>query len=125
MTLTNQDAGFTSGDHFTLEFTIFEPDGVTLIGDITGFSFNWDMAESQSRKNKAPFAPTRLLPKSIGSGITIVDGPNSRVDVIFVPTDTDDFGGEYYHELQMKDLANNKTTAATGILTIKHDLVEV
>ena len=125
MTIANQDAELTSGDHFTLEFTIFEPDEVTLFGDITGFSFDWNMAESQSRKNQAPFAPTRLLAKSVGSGITIVNGPASRVDVNFVPADTDAFGGKYYHELQMKDLANNETTAATGILTIKHDLVEV
>lgn len=58
--------------------------------------------------------------KTLASGITI---SASTVNVALVPSDTEDLGGAYYHELYIVDADGNQFRPIQGRVTIERNLI--
>lgn len=112
-TQTPQNFTITSGDSKTLRVSVVDQDGAAV--DLTGASAVWAVATSRS----TPI----LLQKATPASITITDGPGGLLEVTLDPADTDSFAGSYYHELQIVDNEGRKSTALTGTLNVRHDLI--
>jgi len=107
-----------SGDSRTLEVTI--NDEVGAVVDISSATLTWGLSK-KSADTTTPMGAA-LITKTIGSGITITDGPNGRCDVAIDPADTDALAGDFYHELEMV-LTGETSTVLYGAVTILKDLV--
>ncbi len=105
----NQDFTMFQGDVATIEFTVKDEAGVVI--NITGADITWAL----SRKLKVPF----LVTKSVGSGVTIVNGPAGRADVALVLADTNALEGDFEHELVV-----NGQTVSSGVITIKASTIK-
>ncbi len=108
----------TSGDDHTLNATIRDAleadDGVVV--DLSGLmAAEWVLSK---RKNTV-----EIINKTLGSGITVVDAANGRLDVTLVPADTADLSGKYYHECEIKDVSGKTKTVFWGTGRINADKV--
>ncbi len=105
----NQDFTMFQGDVATVEFTVRDAAGAVV--NITGAAITWAFA----KKLKVPL----LVTKSVGSGVTIVDAPNGRVDVALVLGDTNTLDGAFEHELVV-----NGQTVSSGVMTVEASTVK-
>lgn len=88
--------GFHVGTNFTIQHTQKDVNGDPQ--DISG----WAMEYTLRKRVKDT---TALITKTVGNGITIVDGAAGRVDIVFVPSDTEDIRpGVYAHKLTRTDV---------------------
>lgn len=70
------------------------------------------------------FSPTQVFQRSLGSGITLVSPSTGRLDIDFDRTQTRDLTpGDYYHELEVIDLAGRVQTVLQGTVTLEKDLI--
>ena len=107
-----QDTNFHIGEDITLEVE------VTTTGisggpavDITG----WAISFSMKRRKGGDI----VLSKTVGSGITITDGPNGRADIVLTDDDTNKLVvGEYDYDVKRTD-PGSEAVVTTGTLTIK------
>lgn len=113
-----QDFSMHSGDNRDLQVTIKDAAGAVV--NITGAALTW--ALSKGNGSDGPRG-TALVTKTVGSGITIVDGANGRADIVLVPADTEALAGDYYHELQLV-AGGSSSTVLYGTVTILKNLVE-
>lgn len=118
MTAERQDFEMMSGDDHTLNATIRDAleaeNGVVI--DLSGLSAaEWVLSK---RKNTA-----ELINKTLGSGITVVDAANGRLDVTMVPADTAALKGKYYHECEIVDVSGKTKTVFWGTGRINQDKV--
>jgi len=109
-----------SGDSRTLELTINDEDGAAL--DITtATEITWAL----SKKVSDSVIPKggALITKTLGSGVTLIDGPTGRADVAITPEDTADMKeDDYYHEVQL-ELGGDTSTVLFGTVTLLKDLI--
>jgi len=88
--ITYDDAWF-AGEDKTFTFTIKKADESAQ--DITGWTLEWELRLSR-------YAATSLLSKTVGSGITITNGPAGILTVALAQADTVSLkAGSYYHGL--------------------------
>ena len=106
-TRIQQDFEIRQGDFRNLDFIIDQGDTAKTPVDITGYTGEWIMADG--REGSA------LLTKSI----SVINGPAGQARVTLDPSDTVNFRGEFYHELEMIDGSSNPSVSAEGLLTIK------
>ena len=112
--LIPQDFEIVSGDNSSVQFDVTNQSGAVV--DITSATATWALA----RRNHS----TTLVSKTVGDGITIVDGPNGVLLVSLDQTDTASLSGDYYHELQIVQSSGRKTTAAYGTASVLTDLIQ-
>ena len=108
-----------TGEDRVLEFTIYQRDGVT-VQDISGWELSWFL----KRSKKDADADAVLTKTNSGSpaDITIVDGPNGRVDVLVAAADTLALVARVYrHELKRMD-TGEKTIESYGDATLQQAL---
>jgi len=106
------------GDTTAFTVTIEEPNG-TLV-DVTGYSFIFTVDPS-----KAPAAGGgELYSLSVGSGITISDGPNGEITIGMSVSDSDQTPGDYFYDLQMTDLGSLITTILKGDYEVIQDITK-
>lgn len=110
-------ADFTmfKGDTKVLEVTVKDQDDVVV--DISGTSIKWQLA----KKSKDVAA---LISKSTsGGGVTIVDGPAGRFNVLIAPADTESLkAAACYHEAEVDD-GGVISTVMTGTATLVETLI--
>jgi hypothetical protein len=106
MALTNQNFDMWEKDTIVLQFTITNGENDPI--DITDATITWIMYRGS----------TSYIVKENGAGVTITNGTNGVCQVLIEPTDTNDLAGIYYHELVVTDVSGNKSTVASGIVTI-------
>lgn len=112
-----------SGDNRVLEFTVNQQDD-SGPENITGAAMTFALSKQDASATSPKPSGAALVTKTVGSGITIVDGPNGRADVALVPADTAAMkAGVFYYELQVV-LGGITATVAYGAVTILGDLVE-
>ncbi len=112
--LSPQNFEIYSGDTKTLKFTVKDQDDV--IKDISAASVKWSAARKRTG--------TAQIQKTSDAGqITITDGPNGLLEVALVVGDTKDRQGDYYHELEITDVAGRISTASYGTMRIRADLI--
>jgi hypothetical protein len=101
------------GDTHTLEVTVRDDAGDVV--DITGVVIRWWLAKSNKATGDAIY-----VEKETGDGITIVDGPAGRFDVLIEPEDTEGRGGKtYYHEAEIDDSGVISTVlVGVGVITL-------
>ena len=94
--LQNFDIFF--GQDKVLELTV--TDEADAVIDVSSATFTWVMSGYPG--------DTADITKTVGSGITITDGPNGRIDIALAETDTVNLSanGIYYHELWMTSGTN-------------------
>jgi hypothetical protein len=97
----NQDIELTSGDYFEINANIFDKKGNPK--DVSGFTFQWTM---------------NAIIKTIGNGITIVDGINGKIQIVLTTEDTKNFYGTYEHRVVMTDVSGHSTTVLKGLAKI-------
>lgn len=110
MTQENQDFSMYSGDDHEITFTITNAAGSPQ--SLTGATaIKWQVPG--------------FIEKTLDDGISLVDvdDTDDGVKVVLVPADTADMKGKYNHELEAVDVSNKKSTLATGVLTVKEDLI--
>ena len=114
MVRTEQDIGFDTpfyqGNDGTLSFTVFNPDGTRKT--LTNASIEWLLAETDDIDNPH-------VTKTVGSGITITDGPNGECDVTLDSSDTSDLRGNKHHRLTVTDDNGDTYVAAVGTFKIQ------
>lgn len=115
------DFAMHSGDNRLLVVTVKDENDVLI--DITAAAFTWALSKADPNNPPIP-APkgAAVVTKTVGSGITITDGPNGVLEVQILPADTETIDGAYYHELQMT-LGGAVSTVAFGNVTIYKDLI--
>jgi hypothetical protein len=108
------DFAMVRGDTKRLEVTLRNDAGVAQ--DIAGNSIRW-------RIGKTVAGPS-LLSKAIASGITVVDAPTGRFDVLITAAESAVFTpGTFYQECEVIDGSGNVSTVFRGVVTIEKDLI--
>lgn len=102
---------YHSGDSHTIKETLEDPDGTAIT--ITSASIEYGVFETDG---------TQIFTKSVGSGITIVDGSNGRFDIAIDPSDTASLSGRKQHECEVTK-GSDVATVFTGELVIEEDLI--
>lgn len=112
---TEKTGKYVAGDTAVLEVTVEKDDGTTK--DVTGANVEFALASYTGQES--------IVTKSVGNGITIVDGPNGRINVRIEDTDTvalgDANGRDYYYEIEVTDDTGDVATVTTGEWTIYPD----
>jgi hypothetical protein len=108
-------ANFTmfAGDTKVLVVSVADEKGAAV--DITGTVIRWQLAKSVTS--------TALILKSVGAGVTIIDGPSGRFDVSLDAGDTLPLHGSYYYEGEIDD-GGIISTVLTGIVQINLALID-
>lgn len=98
-------ADFTmySGDTKVLEVTVRDPQGAVV--DITGKAITWALSPTVN-------SSSNLIDKTVGDGLTIINGAAGRYNVLLNPIDTVDLQGSYYHESLLDDNGTISTIMA-------------
>lgn len=112
--LSPQNFTMHSGDDFTLEVTVRDGNGAVINVSALNSAI-WKL----SKKVTSPV----ILSKTLGAGITVIDGPNGRLNVTLLQADTASLSGDFYHEMQIVESSNKKTTVMIGTPTIVRDLI--
>lgn len=66
----------------------------------------------------APGNPA-LVTKTIGTGITVINGPAGVVRVVLEPADTADRFGRFYHECRVTESGPVPWVGTYGVLTVR------
>jgi hypothetical protein len=103
------------GDTKRLHISVQDPDGQP-ISLVAVESIKWWVAKKVT-------STTRLLEKTIGSGITVTNAAGGQLTVEIDPEDTDDVVGDYYHEMEIIDSAGDIGTVLRGTMTVARALV--
>jgi len=107
----DSNGDYVGGDDADFAFLVTDTDGNEV--DVSNAnSIEWIIAESK-------YEDTNIIQKTqSGGGITVDDGGSlskqSRVVVHVDGSETEDFGGSYYHELEITDADGDKETSAKG-----------
>lgn len=118
---TEHDFSIHRGDDRTITFTVV--DDVDAVVDITGASLAWVLSKQDPNFTTPEPLGAALVTKSVGSGVTIVDGPSGTGEVALLSADTlARLPGDYYQELQIQ-LSGKTTTIMFGIIEVKKDIV--
>ena len=106
----------TRGDTSIFQI-IITSDGTAPI-DITGFSYLFTVDPSAAPKDSA----NNLFQLSVGTGLTISDGPNGIIDVGLSPTQADQIPDVYHHECQQTDTGGLIHTVLRGPYEVEADI---
>lgn len=110
------DISFWSGNTVKIKVTVDDDDNPSNPKDLTGASdITWILAKQQG------YAPK--ITKTLGSGCTIIDALNGRVDVDLSKTDTEPYKGEMYHEMRVTDATGQTATVMYGKATVEHNSI--
>ena len=103
------------GDTKRLSVAVKDPDGnaVSLVG---AQSIKWWVARKVT-------STTRLLQKTVGTGITVTNAAGGLLTIAIDPADTVSVSGDYYHELEVIDSAGDIGTVLRGTMTVVRALV--
>ena len=118
---TRYDLEIHRGDDRDLDFTVVDPAGDAV--DITTAALTYSVSKlDSSQSDPAPRGAVALFTKTVGSGITITNGPNGEATITLASADTTGLQtpADYYHEIQ--SVLTKTTTIMYGILTLKRDL---
>ena len=118
MTAENQNFEFYAGDYKVLTINVLGGAG-QLIDISSSSAIAWVMKEH-------PWSSANVLSKSLGSGITITDGPGGIFEIVLAAADTeallndlDAEGKLYWHEAEVTDGSGLPSTVTTGWITLK------
>lgn len=106
-----------AGDSKRLIFSIFDKDDEPL--DMTDATVRWQA----SRGSLVKFSRTPSIVKTLGSGIEETSLFDGQFVVILNPQDTEDLSGPYYHEIEIRSALGEVSTAFSGEMTIKKNLI--
>jgi len=110
MSSDNQNFEFIKGQDKSLTVAVVDDAGAAV--NIAGAAIAWVLATD--------LGGTTLVSKSVGSGITITNGPGGIFTVSLAEADTDALdNGWYYHEAQVEDTSGNKTYVTTGWINLR------
>ena len=113
--LTATDIDIYSGDSLNLQVTVTDSTTNLPKSLIGVLSARWWFGKKAGQP--------ATVQKSIGSGVTIIDAINGRLDILINPSDTASLKGSYVHELELVDASNRVQTVMAGAFTIIEDLV--
>jgi hypothetical protein len=103
---------YIAGDTAALKITVENKDD--SIRNISNYTAEFALAEYAGAEP--------LVTKSTSDGITIVDGPNGRLNVKLDAGDTSELGDyngeEYYYEVELTDENGITVTVLTGTWTV-------
>jgi hypothetical protein len=123
MARTNQDATFYSNNTFNLAFCLFDDDQTPAVPlDITGASLYWVLTNIDGSGNPDDCP---IIVKSIGDGITVTNASGGELTVAIDAEDTSSLTGTFYHELELVDIASNRTVQSTGTITLRKNVINV
>lgn len=104
-----------SGDDFKINVTVRDKDGVVV--NLTGvIAVVWALS-------KAP-GKTALVTKGLGTGVVVTDAVNGVLQVTIDTVDTEDYSGQFYHEIQILDSLGKKATVLRGYATLIKDQIQ-
>lgn len=104
-----------AGDSKTLQVALVDEAGVPI--DVSApVTMTWELSKRVTS--------TAILIKTLGSGITVIDGPAGKFNIELFPADTADLKGDYYQEIEIND-RGNISTVLSGTVAISPDLIKV
>jgi hypothetical protein len=105
-----------SGNDLTLLVTVFDADTGNVLSLAGAMALEWRLGKTAKG--------TPIVTKTIGSGVTIVDGPAGRANIAIDAADTEALKAfAYYHELRLTNSLGKKATVFYGTFTISDNLV--
>lgn len=107
------------GDTKRINFTLRKADGTAL--DLTGAEIRW---EASRLKSGGLFSSTPLIVKTDQDGIEVVDALNGFLTVTLPPEDTLFISGDFYHELETRDVSGDVSTVFSGQFKVKKALIK-
>jgi hypothetical protein len=115
MAEVNQDFEMFRGDDATLVISVKNADGSPK--NLTGSTaIRWAMSRS-------PSDDVALISKTLGSGVSYIDQIGGVFQVQIAAADTEDLSPRsYYHEAEVTDASNRKSTVLIGTVAIKPSL---
>lgn len=90
------------------------PDETSDFGDpidISGATIDYYFSQSET-------GTSCVFTKTNGSGISIVDAANGKLEITWDNADTDGLSGEYFHECEFTDGNGDKATVFTGTVNV-------
>jgi hypothetical protein len=106
VTAKNQDFEMYQGENKVIDFDTYDKLGNEK--DLTGAEAKWVLFGGANSLNK--------IEKTTQDNEIIIIGKKARV--ILIPSDTNDLGGRYRHELRVVDGVGNSEVTAVGVGTI-------
>lgn len=104
----------------TTQFTVTVTTNGTTPIDITGFAFAFTVDPSEEPIDNT----NNLFQLTVGSGLTITDGPNGVLTIGLSPANADQTPGEYFYDLQMTDGGGLVTTILRGTYEVSQDITK-
>jgi len=100
---------YRDSDH-PIQETVQDSDGTAT--DVSGATISWMLipASVEIEAELDALVSSAVVSKSVGSGVTINDGPNGKFRVAIDPADTEDLAAGLYHVL-----ARVKTSAGVQL----------
>lgn len=106
----NYSLKFRSGNRITIQRTITE-NGIPVNFDENSLDdATYVIADSVT-------APSNLVTKTLGNGIEIIDSPGGVIEITLEEIDTEELGGDYYHECEVT-INGGDTTIFEGTASI-------
>lgn len=116
--MRDQELTMFRGDAKAWGFTITDPDDPDLPVDITSASVTFTAKRKASDDDD-----DAIVQKSVGSGVTITDGPNGRCSVQLQESDTDDLTVPLTLRWDLEiEGSDGKQTVAAGTLRVMVDI---
>jgi hypothetical protein len=101
-----------AGDTASITITVKDEAGVVV--NIAGAAIEWCLRQNLQ-------ADTKAVTKTVGSGITITDGPAGKFVVTLTVADTEDLSGLYYHEAVVT-LGSEVSTVIQGLVAVHNNV---
>jgi hypothetical protein len=107
MTETGQNVEIYRGDSKVLRVTVVDENNLSV--DISSFNIEYVLYKKD----------ITYLSKTIGSGISFVGGGTTGIfDINYLPVDTENIYGNFFHECEITDPTSQVSTVFTGSVTI-------
>lgn len=124
MVVANQTDSMYAGNHRKLQFTVYDEDGTTP-KSLTGFTVRFTLSRVSPTGSVLYKAPVVEHTNADVAKVTVLDQGTDpgRVNVFLVAADTATLLGDFYWELELKDILDNTVVVSTGTLTINFNVV--
>lgn len=117
MTAVNQNVGTSAADpvfpNATVRLSVAVTDPGGSVTDLTNVQeINYGIYGVSPDKD---FEAPAIIPKTLGSGVTVTNAAGGIFEVEILPADTKSlWPGSYYHQAEILDAANDRYPALTG-----------
>lgn len=114
--MSTQDVTVFQGNDIIIDVVVKDPSGTVV--SLTG------LQAASYGISKKPAGPTKLLTKTLGNGITVVNPTTGSLRIVLTAAETLLLKGSLFHELVLRDNAGKVGTVMTGSYTSTETMID-